>query len=614
MQNTQIPTRGQLCLRLIRYVAPYWDAVILGVISMIAMAASVPMLVALVQPMLDGAIAGKNLELMQLVLLGIISLFAVRAVAGHIGAYAVNGLGSKLVLDLQVEMFAKLLTLPAPYCASHESGSLVSGIASDTEQVARTFTDVITVAVKDVLVVLGLLGWMLYLDWRLALLALLMASAMLLITRLVTVRLQKMAMEAQQTMGSLNQVLEDAIENYQVVKLHGGEQYENQRMREKAEEAHRLAKRRMAMASLRVPLIQIAAAGALAVIVYVTAQQAFADEITAGSFVSFMAAMLMLISPVKRIAGLKEVVRHGLGAVESVFSLLDQEPELDMGTIIVERARGELRFEQVHFHHDQEKSFEGGSKANPGPGGQQGIGACSALLGITLTIQPGEMVALVGFSGSTAVLASLVPRFINPASGKILLDGHDLRSLKLASLRANIALVSSKTTLFNDTIAANIAYGALGRATEATITAAAQAAHATEFIRKMPQGLQTLVGEHGVNLTGGQRLRVAIARALIKNSPILILDEATEKIDIESAHHVQAALDAVVQERTTLVIADRLATMEKADRVVLLGRGGAVEIGSHRELLARGGAYAKLARALYAQKDVMARNSESSLG
>ncbi|MEO8992398.1 MAG: ATP-binding cassette domain-containing protein, partial [Nitrosospira sp.] len=252
------------------------------------------------------------------------------------------------------------------------------------------------------------------------------------------------------------------------------------------------------------------------------------------------------------------------------------------------------------------KSFEAGFKASPEPGSQQGTGACSTLPGITLTIQPGEMVALVGFSGSTTVLASLVPRFINPASGRILLDGHDLRSLKLASLRANIALVSSKTTLFNDTIAANIAYGALGRATEATITAAAQAAHATEFIRKMPQGLQTVVGEHGVNLTEGQRLRIAIARALIKNSPILILDEATGKID-ESGHHVQAALDAVVQERTTLVIADRLATVEKADRVVLLGEDGTVEIGSHPELLARGGAYAKLVMALRVQNDVIAR-------
>lgn len=573
---------------------------------MIAMAATAPMLVALVQPMLDGAIAGKNLELMQLVLLGIISLFAVRGVAGHIGAYAVNWLGSKLVLDLQVEMFAKLLTLPAAYCASHESGSLVSGITSDTERVARAFTDVMTVMVRDLLVILGLLGWMFYLDWPLALLTLLMASVMPLIMRFITARLQKMAMEAQQTTTSLNQVLEDAIENYPVVKLHGGEQYEIQRMREKAEEAHRFAKRRMAMASLRVPLIQVAAAGALVVIAYVTAQQAFVDEMTAGSFASFMVAMLMLISPIKHVAGLKEVLRQGLGAAESVFSLLDQEPEPDTGTIIVERARGELRFEQVRFYHDQEKGFEAASKASPEPGGQQGTGACSTLPGITLTIQPGEMVALAGFSGSAAVLANLVPRFINPASGKILLDGHDLRNLELTSLRANIALVSSKTALFNDTIAANIAYGALGRATEATITAAAQAAHATEFIRKMPQGLQTPVGEYGVYLTGGQRLRIAIARALIKNSPVLILDEATEKIDIESGRHVQAALDVVVQERTTLVIADRLATMEKADRVVLLGEGGAVEIGSHRELLARGGAYAKLVQALCVQKDVAA--------
>lgn len=604
----RIITSRQLCLRLMRYIAPYWDALILALICMMAMAATVPMLVALVQPMLDSAIAAKNLELMRLILLGTVGLFAVRGVAGQIGTYAITWVGDKMTVDLRTEMFDKLLILPSCYYAGHPSGGLVSTVTSGASQVTRAFTDFVTVMVKDSFTVLGLLGWMLYLNWELSLLMLLMASVILLIMRIVTERLRGMGLEVGQTTEGFTRAVQDSVENHLVVKLHGGKKYEHQRMREQAEVVSRFVMKRMAMASLCVPLAQIATAVALAVIIYVSGQQAFADKMTAGGFASLTAAMLMLIVPVTRIAGVRQVLQSGLIAAESVFSLLDQVAEPDNGTIIIERAQGELRFEQVSFcqdwekniHADLEVSSKANTEASPKVSPKANIGlcgeACLVLRDITLTVQPYEMVALVGFRDSTAALANMVPRFVNPTSGKILLDGHDLKSFKLASLRANVSLISAETTLFSDTIAANIAYGATCRATEANITAAAHAAHASEFIREMPEGLQTLVGEQGVQLTNGQRLRIVIARVLLKNSPILVLDEAFGAIDYESVHHVKAALDAVMQGRTTLVIANSSSTLEKADRVVLLDKGRIIEIGSHQELFARGGAYARLAR------------------
>ncbi|SOD40822.1 ABC transporter transmembrane domain-containing protein [Nitrosovibrio sp. Nv4] len=597
-------TSRQLCQRVMRYIAPYWDALILALTCMIAMAATVPMLTALVQPMLDGAIAGKNLELMQLVLLGTVGLFAVRGVTGHIGAYAISWVGNKMAVDLRTEMFDKLLILPSCYYVAHPSGSLVFTITSGASLVARAFTDLVTVMVKDTFTVLGLLGWMLYLNWELSLLTLLMVSVILLIMRIVTERLHGMGLEVGQTVDGLSRAVQDSVENHLVVKLHGGEKYEHQRMREQADTVSRFVMKRMAIASLCVPLAQIATAAALAIIIYVSGQQAFANEVTAGGFASLTAAMLMLVAPVRRIAGARQVLQSGLIAAESVFSLLDQEAEPDNGTIIIERAQGELRFEQVSFCRDREKNIHADPEATP----EANIGSCgepcSALRDITLTIRPYEMVALVGFRGSAAALANMVPRFANPTSGKILLDGHDLKSLKLASLRANIAVISAETTLFNDTIAANIAYGATCRATEAKITAAAQAAHASEFIRKMPEGLQTLVGEQGVKLTSGQRLRIVIARVLLKNPPILVLDEAYGPMDYESVHHVNAALDTLMQGRTSLVIANSLSTLEKADRIVLLDKGRVIGVGSHQELLARGGAYTSLARTFLNQNHV----------
>ncbi|HEU4853926.1 MAG TPA: ABC transporter transmembrane domain-containing protein [Nitrosospira sp.] len=596
----QTITGRQLCLRLTKYIAPYWDALTVALTCMIAMAATMPMLAALVLSMVDGVITGKNLELMQLILLGIIGIFAMRGVAGQVGAYTINWVGNKLVMDLRMEMFDKLLALPAR-CNCQAEYNPVLGITSGTSQLARTFTGLVTVMVKDTFTILGLLGWMFYLDWEFSLLVLLIISAAVLILRSITKRLHAMELQAGQITAALSRVLKDSVENQWVVKLHGGEKYEHQRMKEQAGEVSRFVMKQMAIASLYVPLIQITTAVSLAIIVYITAQQASADEITAGGFASLVAAMLMLIAPVKRVAGVKEALHLGLATAERVFWLLDQEAEPDAGTITIERPRGELKLEQVSFyHHGGGKNTEADPEADPKAGSEARLepDAKSLLRDVTLTIQAGERVALIGLRASTIALARLVPRFVNPTSGRILLDGHDLKSLKLASLRANISFVSADTAVFNDTVAANIAYGVMSRATEGMVTAAALAAHASEFIRQMPEGLQTLVGEQGVNLDGGQRLRIAIARVLLKNPPVLLLDEAFETMDSESMHHVEAAVDTVMEGRTTLVIANRLATVEKADRVVLLDKGRIVETGSHQELLARGGAYLGFARRL----------------
>lgn len=562
----------------------------LSLMGMIAMAATAPMIAALTVPMLDGAFVNKDRESMQLVLLAIIVLFAARGAAGYISTYAINWVSSKLVVDLRAEMFDKLLILPSSYYAGQPGGSLVSRLTSDINQLARAVIDVITVMVRDTLTVIGLLVWMLYLNWKLSVLALLMTSVILLIMRSVSKRLQMMGREAQQSADNITQVLRESIENHKVVKLYGGEQYETHRMGEQAGRAHGFTMRQATIAAFSVTLIQITTAVALVAILYFATQQASANETTVGSFVSFIMAMLLLIAPLKRITGVNELLQHGLAAGGSVFALLDQEIEPDTGTIAIDRVRGELRFEHVSLHRDP-VNRGANSEASPDSG--------TVLQDITLTIQPGETVALVGFSGSGKTsLANLVPRFFHPTEGRVLLDGQDLASLKLTSLRANIALASQETTLFNDTVAANIAYGDMGRETEAKITAAAQAAHAMEFIRKMPQGLQTMVGEHGVKLSGGQRLRIAVARALLRDSPVLILDEreTLQALDFESAHHVQAAVETLTQGRTTLVIAHRLSTVQKASRIVVLQKGRITEIGSHRELLAKKGTYAKIVR------------------
>jgi len=570
-------TNTALYLRLLSHIKPYWRVFALGILGMIVVAVTEPALPVLLKPLLDGTFVHRDKAVILWTPAVILLVFIVRGVATFVGNYAISWVGGKLVLDLRNAMLAKLVALPTHYYDDQASGNLISKVNFDVTQVTSAATNVVTVLVRDTLTIIGLLAWLLWLNWKLTAIALLMTPVIVAVVRMLGVRLRNSSREVQRTMGEMTQVLQEAIDGHKVVKIFGGQGYEAERFGEQAGKVRRYSMKQAVSAAINVPIVQFIAAAALAAIIYIATTQSSADEVTVGSFVSFVAAMLMLTAPLKKLTGVNEDLQKGLAAAESIFGLLDEEAEPDRGTVVIGRARGEIRFENVSFAY--------------------GDSARAALESINLAITPGESVALVGASGAgKTTFANLVPRFYHPTRGRVLLDGHDLEALTLASLRANIALVSQDVVLFNDTIAANIAYGMMNGAAEKDIIAAAEAAHAMEFIRVMPQGLATLVGENGLKLSGGQRQRLAIARALLKNAPVLVLDEATSALDTESERHVQAALEALMRGRTTIVIAHRLSTIERTDRIVVLDHGRIAEAGKHGALLEHGGIYAKLYR------------------
>jgi ATP-binding cassette, subfamily B, bacterial MsbA len=574
-------TSSQLYLRLLGYVKPYWRTFAISIFGMAVTAATEPLLPALLKPMLDGTFVHKDNTVIKLAPLIILLIFFVRGIASFVGTYAIGWVGNKVVMDLRDKMFHKLLTLPTRYFDDHATGNLISKLTFDVTQVTAAATSVVTVSVRDSIIIVGLLCWLFYLNWKLTLLSLVMLPIISYILKIINARLRDASRNAQRAMGDITQVIEESVAAHKVVKLFGGQQYESERFNDQANWVRRHTMKQAMAAAANVPIVQMVAALALSVIVYLATIQARSDETTVGGFLSFIAAMLMLTAPIKRLTGVSEFLQRGLAASESIFELLDTPGEINTGKVTIGRANGRIGFEHVSLSYQQDDRL--------------------ALRDISLDIPAGQAVALVGASGSgKTTLANLVPRFYLPSSGRITLDGHDLADLTLASLRANIALVSQEVVLFNDTIAANIAYGQMREVPEAEIVAAAQAAHAMEFIRDMPQGLSTLVGERGVKLSGGQRQRIAIARAILKNAPILILDEATSALDSESERHVQAALETLMEGRSSLVIAHRLSTIEKADRIIVLQKGEIVETGTHRELLAKNGVYAQLHRIQFA--------------
>jgi len=568
-------TSAQLYLRLLGYVKPYWREFTASVLGIALVAITEVVLPIAIKPFLDGTFVRKDPMMMKWIPIGIVGIFFLRGLGSFLGSYASSWVGNKVVQDLRGEMFRKILALPTSFFDNSMTGNLISKITFDVTQVTNAATQVVNVLVKDSLTVVGLLGWLFFLNWKLTLITFIMAPPIAYVVRIFNVRLRRMSWQSQAAMGEINNVLQEAIEAHKVVKIFGGRQHESKRFFDATNRFRGFIMKQAVAGALNVPITQLLVAIATAVVIYKVTLEASADQTTVGGFVSFIGAMLLLSSPLKRLAGVSEHLQRGLAASESVFDLIDQEAEQDTGAIQLGRARGDLVFENVTLQYPQAEG--------------------EALSNISLHIRPGETVALVGQSGSGKTsLANLIPRFYQPNSGRILLDGHDIDQLKLSSLRANVGIVSQDVSLFNDTIAANIAYGAQAGLSEAQILEAAEAAHAMEFIRALPDGMNTLVGENGVRLSGGQRQRLAIARSLLKNAPVLILDEATSALDTESERAVQEGLETLMTGRTTIVIAHRLSTIEKADRIVVLDRGEIVETGTHAELVARDGVYSKL--------------------
>ena len=559
--------------RLLRYVRPYWIIFLLAISGMVLFALTEVGFAWIVQPTLDDGFVNKDPEVIAWLPLAIIAIFGTRIIATFLSDYGMAWVARSVIRDMRSLMFRQLLRLPVSYYDTHSSGTLMSKMVYDVEQLADASSNIITILIRDSLTILALLGFMFYNSVTLTVIMLLSAPFLAILVAYVSRRFRKLSHRIQASMGDVSSVSEETIEANREIKIFGGQKYETQQFEKINHYNRRQFLKLAATNALSSPVIQFIVAIAFAVIVYIATNQ----DLDVGQFAAYMTAMLLLMQHAKRLANINAALQRGIAAAQSVFQFLDNETEQDTGSQILERARGALSYQDVTFRY-------------------HAVGE-AVLNNISLEIKPGETVAFVGRSGAgKTTLVSLLPRFYELSDGRIELDGHDIRDLSLQSLRAQIALVSQHVTLFNDSIAHNIAYGALETATQDDIVNAAKAAHAFEFIEKLPDGFDTEVGENGVLLSGGQRQRLAIARAILKDAPVLILDEATSALDTESERYIQSALETLMQDRTTLVIAHRLSTIERADKIVVMSQGRIVETGNHVDLLAKDGHYAALHR------------------
>ena len=574
-------------LRLLRHVVPHRRVFALGIGAMIVLGLTEPAIPAILKKVVGG-FEQQTLDTVPLHAALFLGLFFIRGLSSFLSVFALESVAARLVQDLRQEMFDRLMRIPAPAYDNVASGSLISKVTFDAQQVTDAATNAVTAIVRDSVAALGLLGWMLWIDWKLTFIALATAPAVIAVVVYFSRRLRRMSHGLQRTMGDVTHVLQESIEGHKVVKVFSGQAYETGRFADAANRVRRFQVKFSAAAAATAPIAQMITAVALAIILLLSAKRFASGAITISDFVSFFTAMALLFSPLKRLTSVNARVQKGIAAAASVFALIDAAVETDTGSIRMQRAGGRLELDSITFrYHGAERPV---------------------LDSVSITIEPGETVALVGPSGSgKTTIAGLIPRFYDPDNGRSGSTASTCASLTLESLRANVALVSQDIVLFDDTVAANIAYGATAGAPREAITAAARAAHALEFIEAMPYGLDTVIGERGVKLSGGQRQRLAIARAVLKDAPVLVLDEATSSLDSESERHIQEAVETLRAGRTTLVIAHRLSTIEGADRIIVMDRGRIADAGTHAELLERNGLYAGLYRVQFFRPDHIAR-------
>lgn len=572
--NIKVSNAWHIYVRLFTYVRRYWLALLTALLASIVYAGIDSWFVYFLEPLLNKGLIQKNQDFLKWAPLMVLLVFMLRGLASFFSTYNLASTSRNVITVLRRDLFAHLQRLPASFYDHTTTGNILSVILYSVEQVANASADVLTTAVQSSFFIIGLLFVMLSISWKLTLLYFIIMPSIAFIMRATSVRVRRLSLSIQNSMAELNHRTEENIEGYKVIRSFDGETYEIEKF-DKALEANRSREMKVVAArSISVSSVQLVAAIALSFTLYVATLDISESILSTGGFVSMVAAMLALIKPMKDLTQMQNKLYRGLAGAQSAFELLDQAPEIDRGTQPLERASGKLVFSNVHFAY------------------QNGV---TVLHDLNLTINPGEVVALVGRSGSgKSTFVNLLPRFYSDYRGEIYLDDLPTRDYRLADLRRQFSLVSQNVVLFHDTVANNIAYGRFGKVAEAEIRAAAKAANALDFIEKLPQGLETLIGENGVLLSGGQRQRIAIARAILKNAPILILDEATSALDTESERHIQAAFESLMRNRTTFVIAHRLSTIEHADKIIVFDNGRIIELGTHAQLLDQQGYYAKL--------------------
>jgi subfamily B ATP-binding cassette protein MsbA len=575
MNNQTTIKTSLLYMRLLSYVKPFWKVLVLGIVANIIYSAIDAGFTYLTKPFLDKGLIDLNLEFIKKIPLIVLIGITFRGFVSSLGSYCMTWVARSVVKVLRQKVFAHILHLPADFYDEATSGQMLSKILYDVEQVAQVSADALTDFVQNLCLVVGLITVMMVICWQLSLMFLITIPFIGLIVTLTNKRVRRISHKVQVTMGEVTEIASEAIEGYKVLRIFGGTAYEEEKFNKATEVSRRNDMKVAVSKAINVSGVQFVIALGITGIIFASIQLSTVIVVSAGSFLAIIVAMLQLIKPLKTLTNLNATIQRGLAGAESVFNLLDKPIEQEDGLVLSQKALGKIQFNQVSFGYRQDKKV---------------------LHQLDFTLKAGETVALVGHSGSgKTTVSGLIPRFYNVTEGVITLDDIPINDLNLKSLREQMALVSQNVTLFNDTLANNIAYGRFDVSRQQVITAA-RLAYADEFISQLPKGYDTCIGENGLLLSGGQRQRIAIARAILKDAPILILDEATSALDSESEYYIQAALEQVMKNRTTLVIAHRLSTIRRADTILVMQQGRIVEQGTHDYLLDLNGHYAQLYR------------------